>query len=186
MRNDSRYDNSTINSMGDLYESTMMNKSEGQIIQENLEDGTLEEGWWDRAKMRGKQAVGAVQGAGQQLKGKAQQAAGNVVNKVGNAVQQGVQAVGGQIEPSQNKITQAGQNLQQQGQQNVQQGQQLGQQRLVQAATQISQARTTQLLGDISNDLKKVGINAQIPQTEIKRIQTVIANAINRAMSGTA
>lgn len=170
--------------MAALYESAMMFKSTEQLIQESYENtDTVEEGWWDRAKMRGQQAVGAVQGAGQQLKGKAQQVAGNVVNKAGNAVAKGVQAVGGTIDPSQNKIAQAGQNLQQQGQQNVQQGQQQSQQRLVQAATQISQARTQSLLGDIAADLQKVGINAQIPQSEIKRIQTVIANAIRNSLN---
>lgn len=186
MRNFSRTSNTTNDDMANIYESAMMHKSPAQLIAESYEtdtEDTLEEGWWDRAKMRGQQAVGAVQGAGQQLKGKAQQVAGNVANAAGQAVSNAANAVGIQNNPSQNKITQAGNNLQQQGQNNIDQGQQQGQQRLVQAATKISQARTQTLLNDIAQDLQKVGINAQIPPQEIKRIQTVIANAIRNSLA---
>jgi hypothetical protein len=80
-------------------------------------------------------------------------------------------------------LAQKGHQLQQQGQQNVQQGQQQSQDALVRAATQISQARTQGLLQSVAQDLQKVGINASIPPAEIQRIQTVIANAIRKAIS---
>jgi len=154
-----------------------MGRPANEIITENFEDGTIQEKWWDRTKIKGQQAIGNVKGAVQQGKGAVQQATGKFINKAANTVGN---AIG--VDASQGGLAQKGQNMQQQGQQNIQQGQQQGQQRLVQAATQISQARTRQLLGDIANDLQKVGINAQIPQSEIARIQTVISNAINKAL----
>lgn len=188
MRNSSVFDNSVIEEMANLYSAEINSKSSEDIMLEDLaiqaeRNGELvDEAWWDRAKMRLQQGKGKVQGAYQQAKGAVQNAAGNVVNKVGNVAAKGVQAVGGTIDPSQNRIVNKGQQLQQQGQQNIQQGQQRGQQELVKAATNISVQRTQALLTDIQNDLAQVGINATIPQAEIKRIQTVILNAIQRAM----
>lgn len=191
MKSSSRFDNSTSRDMADLYESSMMNKTSGELIQESYEkEQQIQEGWWDRAKMRGAQAAGAVKGAVQQGKGALQQKAGNLqqkavqgaagaINKVGNAV-------GGSsftpLDASQSNAYQQGQNLQQQGQQNIQQGQQQAQQKLIAAAQKISQARTQQLLNDIVQDLQKVGFNVQLPQGSINMIQGAIKNAIQGSL----
>jgi hypothetical protein len=133
--------------------------------QRNLEE-LLEEGFLDRFKARGAQALGAVKGAGQQLKGKAQQAAGGVVQKAGNLAAKGVEAVGGQIDPSQNKLTQAGQGMQQTGQSNVQAGSIRGEVAKIDSYKNSAQKNIQNLVADIQNDLTKLGV-----QVDTKKIQ---------------
>ena len=128
--------------------------------QRNLEE-LIEEGLWDRMKARGSQAVGAVRGAGQQLKGGVQQAAGNVVQGAGNLAAKGVQAVGGTIDPANNKLAQAGQNLQQQGQQNIQTGGQQGNIAKLDSYKNSAAQKIQNMVADIQNDLNKLGIQIQ-------------------------
>jgi hypothetical protein len=119
-----------------IYESAQNENFERQILSGYLTEAKLiemyennelsnqqiaiAEAFFDRLKARGSQALGAIRGAGQQLKGTAQQAAGNFAQKAGNLAAKGVQAVGGNIDPSQNKLAQYGNNLAQQGQQSGQ------------------------------------------------------------------
>jgi hypothetical protein len=124
----------------------------------NLEE-ILEEGFLDRFKARGAQALGAVKGVGQQLKGGAQQMAGNVVQKAGNLAAKGVQAAGGQIDPSQNKLTQAGQGMQQAGQQNVQAGGNMGKNAKIDYLKKNITNRINKLVVDLNNDIKKLGLD---------------------------
>jgi hypothetical protein len=133
--------------------------------QRNLEE-LLEEGFMDRFKARGAQALGAVKGAGQQLKGKAQQAAGGMVQKAGNLAAKGVEAVGGQIDPSQNKLTQAGQGMQQTGQSNVQAGSVRGEVAKIDSYKNSAQKNIQNLVADIQNDLTKLGV-----QVDTKKMQ---------------
>jgi hypothetical protein len=124
----------------------------------NLEE-LLEEGFLDRFKARGAQALGAVKGAGQQLKGGAQQMAGNVVQKAGNLAAKGVQAMGGQIDPSQNKLTQAGQGMQQAGQQNVQVGGNMGNNAKIDYLKKNITKRIDNFVANLNNDVQKLGLN---------------------------
>ena len=124
----------------------------------NLEE-LLEEGFLDRFKARGAQALGAVKGAGQQIKGGAQQMAGNVVQKAGNLAAKGVQAMGGQIDPSQNKLTQAGQGMQQAGQQNVQVGGNMGNNAKIDYLKKNITKRIDNFVANLNNDVQKLGLN---------------------------
>jgi hypothetical protein len=134
----------------------------------NLEE-LLEEGFLDRFKARGAQALGAVKGAGQQLKGGAQQMAGNVVQKAGNLAAKGVQAIGGQIDPSQNKLTQAGQGMQQAGQQKVQVGGNMGNNAKIDYMKKNITKRINNFVANLNNDVQKLGLNTG----EIKFISDV-------------
>lgn len=128
--------------------------------QRNLEE-LIEEGFFDRMKARGSQAVGAIRGVGQQIKGGVQQAAGNVVQGAGKAAGNVVQAVGGTIDPANNKIAQAGQNLQQQGQQNIQAGGQQANIAKIDSYKNSAAKNIQKMVADIQNDMKKLGIQIQ-------------------------
>ena len=146
----------------------------------NLEE-ILEEGFLDRFKARGAQALGAVKGAGQQIKGGAQQMAGNVVQKAGNLAAKGVQAVGGQIDPSQNKLTQAGQGLQAQGQGNVAAGAVQGQIAKIDSYKKSAGKNIQKLVADIQNDLAKLGIQVNTNKMAgfAKGMTTNLMNALD-------
>jgi hypothetical protein len=129
------------------------------LLEETWEEhGVIEEGLWDRLKARGSQAVGAVRGAGQQLKGATQQVAGGMANKAGQLGAKGVQALGGTIDPSQNKLTQMGQNMQQRGAQNIQDGSVQANDSLIDSYKQSVQKNIQNLVAEIQNDLTKLGL----------------------------
>lgn len=147
--------------------------------QRNLEE-LLEEGFMDRFKARGSQALGAVKGAAQQLKGGAQQFAGNAVQKAGDLASKGVQAVGGQIDPSQNKLTQKGQNMSKAGQENIQAGGQQAEQAKIESYKNSAQKNIQKLVSDIQNDLTKLGIN--IDTKKMQQFSKSMATSLVKAL----
>lgn len=116
----------------------------------------VNEGFWDRMKAKGAGAVGALRGAGQQVKGGFQNAVGNIANGAGNLAAKGVQSVGGTIDPANNKLSQWGQQKQQQGQSNIQQGQQSGMNAKIKSY--VNSAADT-----VVNDMSKLGLPVQDP-----------------------
>lgn len=137
------------------------------------------EGFFDRLKARGSQALGAAKGLAQQAGGKIQSAAGNAVNAAGNlaanAVSKGAGAIGANvnIDPSQNKVANYGQSLQAKGQQNVQQGGQQGVEAKYQSYIKNS-------VGSIINDLSKLGMQVKDPAQLAKDLNS----ALRRNLAG--
>ena len=121
--------------------------------QRNLEE-IIEEGRLDRLFARGAQALGAIKGAGQQLKGKAQQAYGGALNK---AAELGGQALG--VDASQGTLAQKGQGLQAQGQGNVQTGAARGQNAKIDYMKKNITKRIDKFVADLNDDVQKLGLN---------------------------
>jgi hypothetical protein len=121
--------------------------------QRNLEE-LLEEGFLDRFKARGAQALGAVKGAGQQLKGKAQQVAGSALNKTAEI---GGRALG--VDASQGSLAQRGQGLATSGEQNVQSGAVKGQEAKIDYMKKNITKRIDKFVADLNNDVQKLGLN---------------------------
>lgn len=136
-------------------------------------DMLMNEGFFDRLKARGSQALGAVKGAAQQVGGKIQNAAGGAVNAAGNlaanTLSKGAGALGANVtvDPSQNKVAQYGQNLQAQGQKNVQQGGQQGVEAKYQSYIKNS-------VSSIVNDLSKLGMDVKDPTQLSKDLNTAL------------
>lgn len=121
--------------------------------QRNLEE-LLEEGLFDRMKAYGANAIGAVKGAGQQLKGKAQQAYGNVLNKTAEL---GGQALG--VDTSQGNLAQKGLAMQQAGQSNVQAGSTQGENSKIDYLKKNISKRIDNFVANLNNDIQKLGLN---------------------------
>ena len=138
----------------------------------------IAEGFYDRLKARGSQALGAVKGLGQQVAGGAKQFAGNAVQRAGNALAKGVETVGGQIDPSQNKLTNYGQQLSSQGQQQSQQAQ-------GSADTAKHQSYLTNTVATIINDLKSLNIPISNPATLSRELSQVLVRHIQGSNSPT-
>ena len=127
------------------------------MLQESVNE-ILEEGLWDRFKAHGASAMGAVKGAGQQLKGVAKQAAGSAVSRVGNLAQKGVEAVGGTVDPSKNKLLQKGSEMQQSGSEDVQTGSlQAGNAKIDSYKNSVG-GKIDGLIAEIGKDMQKLGI----------------------------
>jgi len=120
--------------------------------QRNLEE-LLEEKFLDRFKARGAQALGAVKGAGQQLKGKAQQAYGGALNKTAEL---GGKMLG--VDASQGGLAQKGQGLQAKGQENVTAGGNKSTNAKLDSYSKTIERKVEELMNDINNDLSKLGI----------------------------
>ena len=123
-------------------------------------DVLIAEGFFDRLKARGAQALGTAKGTAkgtvQQAKGAVQNVAGNAVNAVGNGMNRVGTAAGLMDNPGGNKIAQYGRNLQAKGQQNVQQGGQQGTESKYQSYIANS-------VSTIVNDLAKLGMEVKDP-----------------------
>jgi hypothetical protein len=126
--------------------------------QRNLEE-LLEEGFLDRFKARGAQALGAVKGAGQQLKGKAQQFAGSALGKTAEL---GGKALG--VDASQGSMAAKGKELQTQGQGNIAAGGNQGDNAKLDSYSKTVDVKIDKLVQEITNDLSKLGI--QIPSNK--------------------
>lgn len=142
-------------------------KLDEQMLMEAY-DQILEEGLFDRLKARGSQAMGAVQGAGQQLKGKAQQLQGDVYNKVADA---GAKAFGGDITKS--ALAQKGQQLQQTGKKDVTQGARKGDE--AKYRSYIANSTKT-----IAKDLEKLGMEVSDENQLILDIQNAITKNLKQ------
>jgi hypothetical protein len=120
--------------------------------QRNLEE-LLEEGWMDRLKARGAEALGSVKGVGQQIKGGFQQAAGSALSKAGSA---GAKAFGGSED---NTLSNKGREFSQQGQQASGEGSVSGHNAKVKYLQQNIDKRIQSFVDDIKNDIKKLGLD---------------------------
>jgi len=120
--------------------------------QRNLEE-LLEEGWMDRLKARGAEALGSVKGVGQQVKGGFQQAAGSALSKAGSA---GAKAFGGSED---NTLSNKGREFSQQGQQASGEGMVSGHNAKVQYLQKNIDKRIDSFVADIKNDIKKLGLD---------------------------
>jgi hypothetical protein len=114
------------------------NKKDQEILMESL-DEILEEGLWDRMQARGSQAMGAIRGAGQQLKGAAQQKLG----QIGSEMLDG---------PKDNTMTRK-------GQQNIQSGKASGQNAKIDFLRKNIDKRISNFVAEIKNDIKKLGLD---------------------------
>lgn len=143
--------------------------------QRNLEE-ILEEGGLGRMFARGAQALGAIKGAGQQLKGKAQQAYGGALNK---AAELGGQALG--VDASQGTLAQKGQGLQAKGQSNVAAGAAQGQIAKIDSYKKSAGKNIQKLVADIQNDLAKLGIQVNTNKMAgfAKGMTTNLMNALD-------
>jgi len=126
--------------------------------QRNLEE-LLEEGWMDRLKVRGAEALGSAKGLGRQLKGGLQQAAGNVVQGAGNLAAKGVQAVGGTIDPANNKLSNKGREFSKQGREAEREGSVSGHNAKVEYLQKNIDKRIRAFANDIKNDIQKLGLD---------------------------
>ena len=148
-----------------------MNKKDQDLINEKYEQ--IQEGLFDRLKARGSQAVGAIKGAGQQLKGGAKQFAGRAVSKVGDIAQKGIEAVGGSTSPEGNKISQYGSGLQKAGAKQVAAGE-----RAAEEAKYKSYIANT--VKTIANDLNKLGMPVKDTATFEKELTDVIIKNLSQ------
>jgi hypothetical protein len=105
--------------------------------QRNLEE-LLEEGWMDRLKARGAEALGSAKGLGQQIKGGFQQAAGSAMTMAGK---------------------EKGKELSQQGQRSAGEGMVSGHNSKVQYLQKNIDKRIDSFVADIKNDIKKLGLD---------------------------
>lgn len=105
--------------------------------QRNLEE-LLEEGWMDRLKARGAEALGSAKGMGQQLKGGFQQAAGSALTMVDK---------------------EKGAELSQRGQRSAGEGMVSGHNSKVQYLQKNIDKRIDSFVADIKNDIKKLGLD---------------------------
>jgi hypothetical protein len=105
--------------------------------QRNLEE-LLEEGWMDRLKARGAEALGSAKGVGQQIKGGFQQAAGSALTMAGK---------------------EKGKELSQQGQRSAGEGMVSGHNAKVQYLQKNIDKRIDSFVADIKNDIKKLGLD---------------------------
>lgn len=105
--------------------------------QRNLEE-LLEEGWFDRFKARGAEALGSAKGLGQQIKGGFQQAAGSALTMVDK---------------------EKGKQLSQRGQSNRGEGKVSGHNAKVQYLQKNIDKRIQSFVDDIKNDIKKLGLD---------------------------
>jgi hypothetical protein len=113
--------------------------------QRNLEE-LLEEGWMDRLKARGAEALGSVKGVGQQIKGGFQQAAGSGLSKAGDWLES-------------DKISRKGDKYTQQGQKSEREGSVSGHNAKVQYLQKNIDKRIDSFVADIKNDIKKLGLD---------------------------
>jgi hypothetical protein len=113
--------------------------------QRNLEE-LLEEGWMDRLKARGAEALGSVKGLGQQVKGGFQQAGGSALSKAGDWIES-------------DKFSRKGQEYSQQGKQASGEGMVSGHNAKVKYLQQNIDKRIQSFVGDIKNDIKKLGLD---------------------------
>ena len=120
--------------------------------QRNLEE-LLEEGWMDRLKARGAEALGSAKGLGQQVKGGFQQAAGSTLSGVGNIGSKMFRGSGD------NDYTEKGKQLSQQGQINRGEGKVSGHNAKVQYLQKNIDKRIQSFVDDIKNDIKKLGLD---------------------------
>lgn len=113
--------------------------------QRNLEE-LLEEGWMDRLKARGAEALGSAKGVGQQIKGGLQQAAGSGLSKAGDWLES-------------DKISRKGDKYTQQGQKSEREGGVSGHNAKVQYLQKNIDKRIDSFVADIKNDIKKLGLD---------------------------
>lgn len=113
--------------------------------QRNLEE-LLEEGWMDRLKARGAEALGSAKGLGQQIKGGFQQAGGSALSKAGDWIES-------------DKLSRKGQEYSQQGQQASGEGMVSGHNAKVQYLQKNIDKRIDSFVADIKNDIKKLGLD---------------------------
>lgn len=128
----------------------------------------LEEGFMDRMKARGKQAMGAVAGAGKQLKGKAQQAAGRAMTGVADAAGSalGVDASGGSFAQKGVDLQKAGAKS---GREGARQGNESKYSEYVSSATQ-----------SLVNDLSKLNMPIDDEAALIADVKAAITNHLTQ------
>lgn len=143
--------------------------------QRNLEE-LLEEGWMDRLKARGAEALGSVKGAGQQIKGGIQQAAGSALSKAGSA---GAKAFGGTDD---NTLTKKGQEFSQRGQKSERGGTVSGHNAKVEYLQKNIDKRIRAFANDIKNDIQKLGLD--IGNIEFVSEINVALNHLKKSVSG--
>ena len=113
-------------------------------------DQIIEEGLFDRLKARGSQAMGAVQGAGQQLKGKLKQKAGSAITGAATGVARGL-GIDPTAATGPGTLAAKGAEMSAAGQEDIAQG-----------ATRGTEAKYESYINNsaktIVNDLKKLGM----------------------------
>lgn len=128
--------------------------------QRNLEE-LIEEGWFDRLKTRGAEALGSAKGLGQQVKGGFQQAAGSALTMAGK---------------------EKGKELSQQGRSNRSEGMISGHNSKVQYLQKNIDKRIQSFVDDIKNDIKKLGLD--IGNIEIVSGINDALNLLKKSVSG--
>lgn len=131
----------------------------------------IAEGFFDRLKARGSQAVAGAAGLGKQAIGGVQRAAGNAVQGAGNLAAKGVEALGGQIDPANNKVANYGQDLRNQGISNQSQGQAAGE--IAKTKSYLNNAVAT-----VVNDFKKLNIPIKDEQAFVADLQKLFISHI--------
>jgi hypothetical protein len=158
----------SMSDMAMLYES-IYNPDMDQN-QQSIEE-ILEEGWMDRLKTRGAEALGSVKGAGQRLKGGVQQAAGSTLSKAGDWLDN-------------DKFSRKGREYSQQGQTNKQEGGVSGHNAKIQYLQKNIDKRTQSFVDDIKNDIKKLGLD--IGNIEIVSGINDALNQLKKSVGGVA
>lgn len=113
--------------------------------QQKLEE-LLTEGWFDRMKTRGAQALGAAKGLGQELKGGLGQAAGSAVKQAGNYMQN-------------DALVKKGEGLVQKGVDDVNKGGTSGHNAKVEYLKKNISKRIDKFVADLNNDMQRLGLN---------------------------
>ena len=143
--------------------------------QRNLEE-LLEEGWMDRLKARGAEALGSAKGVGQQIKGGFQQAAGSALSKAGSA---GAKAFGGTED---NTLSNKGREFSQQGQESEREGTVSGHNAKVEYLQKNIDKRISAFANDIKNDIQKLGLD--IGNIEFVSEINAALNHLKKSVSG--
>jgi hypothetical protein len=125
-------------------ESTMSKNSMSDMAM--LYEAVLEEGWMDRLRARGAEALGSFKGAGKQFKGGLQQAAGSALSKAGDWLES-------------DKMTRGGQDYSQRGRRNEEEGGFSGHNAKIQYLQKNIDKRIQSFVNDIKDDIEKLGLD---------------------------
>lgn len=113
--------------------------------QQKLEE-LLTEGWFDRLKARGAQALGTAKGLGQEVRGGMNQVAGSAMKQVGNAM-------------GSNSISQKGDEFINKGAQDVNKSASSGHNAKIEYLKKNISKRIDKFVADLNNDMQRLGLN---------------------------
>ena len=154
----------------------MKNHKLDELLLNEAYDQIIEEGLFDRLKARGSQAMGAVQGAGQQLKGKLKQKAGTALTGAATGVARGL-GIDPAAATGKGTLAARGADMAAAGGKDMMQGARKGDEAKY-------RSYITNSTKSIANDLKKLGMEVADENQLIQDIQKAITKNLKQVTAG--